>query len=851
MKKLFTLALLAILTVGANAQDKKTWDFTKGVSDETIADLQADANWTVTLNDDGSFKQANEATKLSGEFKANGNIIKELAGLSLGTAGLSKNNNVILMPSRFRINRDKMQLNFPKLKGGQTITIVGRSANSSAENRGIKASFDYMVRTEGPEDNLIKASLGEVTNVWKVDGDAEQEYDIQFTMITGGVDFTLFMIDDGDAIVVSKVAYLYTGSVDGDIAYNQLKARENTEVTAIDVANQSVTAEELEGYTLTVIAASVPADNAAVAIVKESLPWTPTLNLNGNMYAAWGYGTAVEALSVGVVKDSKSAVLKGATIQEADGVNFIELAASNLQAVNLGEYFTGDAAPLKEMNLEGAEGEGAVVHLHNEKHNGYAYLPYAADVTDDWSVIFNNAVTTLAESKTEITPAAAPVVKQEFKDKNTNVTISAGRSLPKTQFFYTTDGSNPTVESTLYTETVNFTAPCTFKAVAIAEGYTVSEVTSLDILIHEQPKTPVIAENRADGKTTITLTCESADVDIWYNFSDAGIDTLKSTKYTEPIVITMPQNVTAFAVAGGEVFSELAQQRVLVQNPRVVIDVASHFNATYSVGNGNSMFSYGKNGVAMYVGDPAGTTTDPETGDEIPFYDESQKREYEYLIEGVENPEWYTAACGEGVVYETLTASNSNIGSDDGYNPQASTDVDALFPISKNCVTFYKVVDNPNAIIQSIGKFQAPLDVVTLANLPNGEVQIYVSADSITWTPVGDPIVKTGYTRMWKKYTRSYDGTDEVYVRVAHSKKTSSMDKIHIFDIYIANQGEKSQALLEELNKELTGIETVADYKAKATMGIYNINGIRQQTLHRGLNIVVNGDGTVKKVMVK
>ena len=446
MKKLFTLALLAILTVGANAQDKKTWDFTKGVSDETIADLQADANWTVTLNDDGSFKQANEATKLSGEFKANGNIIKELAGLSLGTAGLSKNNNVILMPSRFRINRDKMQLNFPKLKGGQTITIVGRSANSSAENRGIKASFDYMVRTEGPEDNLIKASLGEVTNVWKVDGDAEQEYDIQFTMITGGVDFTLFMIDDGDAIVVSKVAYLYTGSVDGDIAYNQLKARENTEVTAIDVANQSVTAEELEGYTLTVIAASVPADNAAVAIVKESLPWTPTLNLNGNMYAAWGYGTAVEALSVGVVKDSKSAVLKGATIQEADGVNFIELAASNLQAVNLGEYFTGDAVPLKEMNLEGAEGEGAVVHLHNEKHNGYAYLPYAADVTDDWSVIFNNAVTTLAESKTEITPAAAPVVKQEFKDKNTNVTISAGRSLPKTQFFYTTDGSNPCIQ---------------------------------------------------------------------------------------------------------------------------------------------------------------------------------------------------------------------------------------------------------------------------------------------------------------------------------------------------------------------------------------------------------------------
>jgi hypothetical protein len=101
---------------------------------------------------------------------------------------------------------------------------------------------------------------------------------------------------------------------------------------------------------------------------------------------------------------------------------------------------------------------------------------------------------------------------------------------------------------------------------------------------------------------------------------------------------------------------------------------------------------------------------------------------------------------------------------------------------------------------------------------------------------------------MWGKFTAAYDGTDEVYVRVT---QTEASGGAKVFDIYVANAGENSKALLDELNKELTGIETVADYKAKATMGIYNINGIRQQTLHRGLNIVVNGDGTVKKVMVK
>ena len=874
MKKFFTLALLALLSLTVQAQDKKTWDFTKDISDETIENTKADSKWNCTMNDDGTVKQINEASKMSGPFIANGTPIKELEGLSLGTAGLSKNNNVILMPGRFRINRKNMELNFPDLKNGQKLTVVGRSANADAGTggskaaRGIAAKYGYMVRIdEDKESNImeganIPGSKGTYTFVYEIQTEETGAVPVAFTMSPdGGIDFTLFMIDEGDPINITKVAYLYSGSTDGDAAFTALKARENTEVTAIDVASQTITAASLQEYTLTVIAASVPADNDNVAVVKQALPWTPTLNLNGNMYAAWGYGVAVDAQPVGVVKDAKSALLKGATIQDADGVSFVELASSNIQAVNLGEYFTGDAAPLKEMNLEGAEGEGAVVHLHNEKHNGYAYLPYAADVTNDWSVIFNNAVTTLAESKAEITPAAAPVVKQEFKDKNTNVTISAGRSLPKTQFFYTTDGSNPTVESTLYTDPVNFTAPCTFKAVAIAEGYTVSEVTSLDILIHEQPKTPNIVAERADGKTTITLTCETPDVDIWYNFSEAGADTTKSTKYTEPIVITMPQNVTAFSVAGGAVFSELAQQRVLVQNPRVVIDVAGHFEARQwtadnnpdgkAVANGKGMFSWGASAATMYTGD-GHTETDPETGDEKTVYGPEDMRELEVCNEpknGENEPEWVLKSRGTCLIWQSLTPQNTNFGDDSNYNPSASTDVDELFPITKNNIQFYKFQGGEpgNASIETINKYQAPLDVVVLANMQGGPLLVQVSADGAEWKTIGE-IAKTGASRMWGKFSAAYDGTDEVYVRVT---QTEASGGAKVFDIYIANQGEKSKALLEDLNNELTGIETVADHTAKATKGIYNINGIRQQTLRRGLNIVVNGDGTVKKVMVK
>ena len=51
MKKLLSIvALVLTFTMGAYAQGteeyKKSWDFTKGLSDETIADLNADTqNW--------------------------------------------------------------------------------------------------------------------------------------------------------------------------------------------------------------------------------------------------------------------------------------------------------------------------------------------------------------------------------------------------------------------------------------------------------------------------------------------------------------------------------------------------------------------------------------------------------------------------------------------------------------------------------------------------------------------------------------------------------------------------------------------------------------------------------------
>ena len=848
MKKSFILTIMALLlAVGASAQDKKTWAFKeKGLSDETIANLNADANWKAEDSGAGWYDAAKAV--LSGVLMANGEPIKELAGITIGTAGLSNSNNLILRTDRMRINRDKMTFDLPQLKNGQTITIVCQSANGTATDRGVKASYDYMQRIEGPDDNIMLGTAGEVTNKWQVVTNSEEPVDIQFTLIKGGIDFRLIMIDEGDAPVVTTVAYLYDGAA--DVTLNYLNARELTEVTPINVTTTAVTAEELRNYDVTVVSPSVSADYATA--IKEALPWTPVLNLNGNMYTAWGYGEVAEEGAFVKIKSLKNALFSNVEYVEADEGNVLVVSETDpALAVSLGEYFAGD-----EILGTTLEGDKTFIHTHNIKHNGYIYIPGVTAYTDAALQAIGNAIDMLRDSKQDITAAATPVISQEFKNMQTIVTISAGLTQPKTQFYYTTNGSEPTVENgTLYTEPFIVNTTSTVKAIAIAEGYTASAVASADVAIYSQPNTPVISWTEENAKTTIKIASEGygENVKIWYNFADElTTDTLKSTAYADsiPVVITMPQNVTAFAVADGRVWSEVAQQRVLVKNPRVVIDVAAHFSAPQweNVANGKGMFSWGASAASMYIGE--GTPGfDPETGDEIIIYGDEDLRPYEVVNEAGENPEWVLKSRGTCLIWQNTGAQTTNFGDDSNYNPMYSTDVDPLFPVTKYDIQFYKFQagETPNASIETLKKYQAPLDVVVLANMAGGPLVAQVSEDGENWQTIGE-IAKTGKSRMWNKSTVSYDGTNEVYVRITEEVASAGPK---VFDIYIANAGEKSQELLDQLNAEYaTGIKDVKQTMSVAA-GIYNLNGVRQNSLKRGLNIVVTADGTVKKVIVK
>lgn len=113
------------------------------------------------------------------------------------------------------------------------------------------------------------------------------------------------------------------------------------------------------------------------------------------------------------------------------------------------------------------------------------------------------------------------------------------------------------------------------------------------------------------------------------------------------------------------------------------------------------------------------------------------------------------------------------------------------------------------------------------------------------------------------EYTKSFNDLDGYLKNEKVVKETTLLDKIkevlaqvssanHSFDTY---EGDKAKltGILDEIKNFLntpTGIETIkpATSNAQAT-AIYDVNGVRQNSLTKGINIVKMSDGTTKKII--
>ena len=904
MKKFFTLCVSALLfgSTAATAQTlRKTWDFREGFSTRTVNALKADQEefgdnkyWRnyegdATKADEAHFWNASGEAKNADGFACTHNggqerVIEELDGLVLGFTAAKKfvvTYNGAQSPNEFEseggpaigemiphgksyiwLNGKNETIKF-KAAVNQTIKIgieshaVNKSSLGQARGISLTTSAGSLEQTVG---NAVPTYYTECE--WELTGDEGTIAELTIKT-TNGCHIYYIIVGEGDDPNANKipVAYVTEGDATAEPAYQQLSANPNLNITLYDgsLLTGFRDPQFLEPYKAVVISPNLPADSYMATLMKQAVAFYPILNLNPALYAEWGYGEAAPAsMPLAIISDLKSDLFAG--FEEdvdyilADGeIPAVQLGAETFTGVKLGEYFATDPLLAYDPN----DAELAAVHVHNTYHNAYIYMP--AEAVGMAPKLLSNAIDVLAASKSTIEQAPAPKITMEYKHLNTNIVLNmASSALPKPQIFYTLDGTDPTEQSTLYTEPINVTAETVVKAVAIAEGYLLSDVAEATAQIFSQPATPVIATAYEEGKTIVTLTCDTEGADIWYNYSGIANDTTKSMKYTDALAIALPTDLTAFAVAGGQVFSELAQQRIVVKNVVVRQDQIGLFDANaadWQNGGGSTVyyFSWGKNAKSIYntEAEPISTIEDPETGDVTYVYPEN---DYEYYVPANEENYWEVKSKGQVMIWQNLSV-GSDPGNGEGYNPETAGDILSYAKTTNHDIQFGgKTSGEPcTGTIQSLKKFQGPFDIVTVVGTASGgsnvgKMLVEISTDSLNWIAVGDTMTTSTVKRLWKTYTRSYDAADEVYVRVVQAGGGSS---VQIYNIYILNEGEQSLILKEQYDAEFEqatqGIVSVS--KTAVPAGIYTLDGVRHTDMQRGINIVVGSDGTAHKVL--
>ncbi len=888
MKKLFTLTLAALMgfSLGADAQNYRKWDFTNW-SAQTIANLAAEAEagvtgaWSDIEKADGSNPQPGKcywsnADNISedGYLTANGVVIAETEGLVFNASYSNRRSLALAV--------DYPETTLGTYAGPQYLWLGGGNAKSASARLAcftipkvrIGQKMTFVVESHKPADSRgVSLFVGDCTNDayrinpefkpttqesytweegWELPAGAPDNGDGTVDVVvynTNGCH--IYSIEIGDNNEKSKVAYLYEGSTESEFGYTYISQSEKFTTEPI-LANKAFTLEDLQDYDAIIISSTV--ENAeAIASLKAVRPFVPTLNLNPALYGAWGMGTTVAAeAQFANVKQPNHALFRDLDLIEADeeGLGLFITGADSYLAVTLADDYASDAVLATVMGND----EQVAIHGHSLSRNAYLYLPFTQEAlfNNGNTALLMNAVNVVANTKAKVSQAPAPIISQEFKNQLTIVTLKS--TVPMAEIFYTIDGSEPTENSTLYTEPFEVSSEgVTVKAITRGEGYLMSEVAELAIELKSQAAAPTIS---VDGNV-VTITSEVEGAAIYYNFTGSS-ETGKSSLYAEPFTLKKSRTVYAFAVADGFINSEVVSQEVTVEGSKNRTNILSHMDSNSGeYNNGSTSTSYyftwgknksGENGHPYYkpesrteeAGDP-----DPETGDEtiIVSYTELNDEEEKDFETG-----WILRSRGQICDWENLST-GTNYGDHGGYNYATVEDDDPDFPATKGVIVLADKNTEPsdatfpyNAYIVSKEKFAAPFDIVANIgsiikpeNNANHNIVLQVATDGnawdSNWQTLGDTINISDRQRLTTNVVRSYNSGEEVYVRAYLCGGNS---KVGFYDIYIANDPNEEAGLEGDVNED--GTVDVADISAVISVmaGTASYDGAD-----------VNGDGTV------
>ena len=893
MKRTFTLTILALLAfaMDVSAQDYRRWDFTKW-SDVTVANLLADAAASKTEGWSDVEKQAdadagNGPTDTSkdncfwasktmepteeGELLANGQVIEELRGLIFQQPALAARNLAIAVnypkalsdyygPSYLWLGGAKKDyFLIPNVPAGTQIKM-GVESHKASDARGVELYINSGDRTAiahgtqllDPDGNANALPTTYVEQTWVTPID--EGGDIIVYNTNGCHIYYIEVGEDTGEIVKRPVAMLYNGNLEADLTMTTLSGIPSLEVTPME-ATTTMKAEDFADYDAVIVSSTV--SDEVLTAMKDLRQFLPMLNLNPRAYALWECGETVDAgIPYATIANANSPLFKDLELiadpEDETGSTFVLpfSAEINFTGLKLAGLFANDAV----LATAYQQPDIVAIHTHNIGHNGYIYLPYTQDVLTQATSTetIANAVTMLANSKAAITAAPKPAISLTYNKLNTDITLKS--TVPSPQIFYTLDGSEPTLESTLYTEPINVTTECTVKAVALGDGYLLSEVAEMAVDLKDQADAPAIAVSEEDGKTVITLTASQEGAQIYFNL--IGSDNKdRSQLYEEPFTLSTNALVAAFVEGDSALLRSPLATRQVNTTSVVYEEELAKFQGVWYNDVTNKVANGGYN---YYTEEIIKTETLKNINGEDSLVNYYAQRDSMIVMSLSED--WQARTYGQGIYYTKATPEHK-VANGSGYNP--ATVFDDQFSdgeITSNAMQFQVVkktdgdgrLDPPSASLECLRPITGPFEVAVYYSgkaINNPRVlDIVVNTDTLKtdgWQKIGElsSVDRHYYDtsnadktfRVWKRGAAYYEGTDPVFVRI---NAVENGNDVNIFTVVIKAKGEFNG--IADVQKDDERTATADNY-------LYDLQGRRLTTTPQKGIYIKNG----KKFFVK
>jgi hypothetical protein len=173
-------------------------------------------------------------------------------------------------------------------------------------------------------------------------------------------------------------------------------------------------------------------------------------------------------------------------------------------------------------------------------------------------------------SATTLAAAATPTFSVPGGTYSSTQSVTISDTTPNATIYYTTDGTTPTANSTVYSGTaITVASTATIEAIATASGYTQSAVATAAYTINlpavAAPTFSVAAGTYSTGQT-VTISDTTPGATIYYTTNGTAPST-SSTVYNGAITVAATETLEALATASGYSASAVATATYTITQP--------------------------------------------------------------------------------------------------------------------------------------------------------------------------------------------------------------------------------------------------------------------------------------------